>query len=249
MPYFNYHSKRVHYVSRGDGEVLIILPGNTASSVAHQAQMEVYGENYFVVSPDYLGVGRSDRLDEWDPDWWEDAADQVMALIKHLNCDQASVMGTSGGSVVAMHLAARHPQKVRALVLDSFTSTFRPSILEKNVIQARSDPNEMQRQFWEFCHGSDWEEVVAQDTQILRGLVKRGGDWLKDAPEKITCPVLLIGSKEDGFLPNIEKDYHQLAERIKDARVKLAKEGGHPLMWTNPEFFNSKVMRYLRKLR
>ena len=51
-------------------------------------------------------------------------ADDVAALLDHLGIDQADVLGYSLGGAVAIHVAVRHPEKVRKVVVIS--SAFRP---------------------------------------------------------------------------------------------------------------------------
>lgn len=49
----------------------------------------------------------------------EDMADDTAALVRALDLGPVHVAGFSGGSVTAQHLALRHPQLVRSLVLQS----------------------------------------------------------------------------------------------------------------------------------
>ena len=245
MAYFVYESHELHYIAKGKGEPLIILPGNTSSGMAHQGQVDYFSNHFFTIAPDFLGTGNSERLASWPDNWYEYAAGQISALISHLGYRKAYVMGTSGGAVVAVHLAARHPEKIRALVLDSFSSRFSVRMLKKNVLEQRSKPGEMQMQFWKFCHGEDWEDVVEKDTKMLENLVKNGGNWLENQHKKVKCPVLLMASKQDTMLPEVEKDYLKLIEEFPDARVAMSQDGSHPLMWTNSSFYNSEAMQFL----
>ena len=49
----------------------------------------------------------------------EGDADQVAAFLGALGIERADVAGVSLGAAVGMHLAARHPARVRSLSLDS----------------------------------------------------------------------------------------------------------------------------------
>lgn len=246
MEKFIFDSKTINYISKGEGrELIIFLPGNTASSIAYQPQIDFFSQYFLAVSIDYLGTGKSDRIPDIKENWWKFSARQVNALIEHLGYKKAIIIGSSGGAVVAMFLAAEYPEKISHLILDSFSVNFTNEMFQNNVIKERSHPSDMQMQFWNYCHGNDWESIIKQDTEIIRKMVKDGGNWLKDTPQKIKCPVILLGSKEDNFIPDIEHDYKLLTNQIQDCRFVLAEKGNHPLIWTNATFFNAEVLNFL----
>jgi len=245
MENFIFDSKTINYRSKGDGELIIFLPGNTASSIVYQPQIDFFSKYFLAVSVDYLGTGKSDRISDIKENWWKLSARQVNALIEHLGYNQAIIVGSSGGAVVAMFLAADFPGKVSNLILDSFGVKFTNEMLEKNVIRERSNPNDAQKQFWMYCHGNDWESIIKQDTENMKRMVENGGYWLDDAPQRVKCPVLLLGSREDNFIPNIEQDFKLLTSQISNCRFALSDKGSHPLIWTNTTFFNVEVLKFL----
>ena len=57
MPYLEWKGQRLFYRERGEGELLLVLPGNTASSACHEGELAYWSERYHVVSLDYLGIG------------------------------------------------------------------------------------------------------------------------------------------------------------------------------------------------
>ncbi|MBG0788114.1 MAG: alpha/beta hydrolase, partial [Anaerolineaceae bacterium] len=175
MPKFTYQGKQLFYRRQGAGPLLVILPGNTASSICHQGELDYFADSFTTVALDYLGIGRSDRISQMPEDWFADCADQAAALIEHLALGPAILLGTSGGAVVALNDAAAHPDKVRAVVADSFTPRFTPEMLQRNVIEERSQPTKDQAAFWQYAHGEDWQSVVESDTQMLIDLVDKGG--------------------------------------------------------------------------
>src|SRR6185295_6724663 len=66
----------------------------------------------------HRGAGRSDRStpEHWHLDTW---ADDVSRLCEALEISRPIVLGSAFGSFVALRLAVRHPELVRALVLVS----------------------------------------------------------------------------------------------------------------------------------
>lgn len=245
MASFTYGSSLIHYLEHGDGELLVLLPGNSASGAAFTAQLPIFGEHYRAVAIDFLGTGRSDRRAAWPDDWWGDAARQVEALLDHLDMDRAVLVGTSGGSVVALRAAAAFPDRIAAVVADSFSARFDEAMLRRNVLASRRDPPEEQRGFWHYCHGDDWRAVVDADTAAIERLVARGGDWLDVDLGRVDAPVLLTGSMSDPAVPDIAGEYRRLEDRLPHATMFLTTEGGHPLMWTRPALFHREALTFL----
>lgn len=121
MPFFEWRSHRLHYAEAGGPgrPLVLILPGSTASAASHRGDMRHFRAQYHVVALDYLGTGRSERLAHWPIDWWEQAAEQTVALVEHLGSPPTALVGCSGGGMVALLAAADHPDAVSAVIADS----------------------------------------------------------------------------------------------------------------------------------
>jgi pimeloyl-ACP methyl ester carboxylesterase len=70
-----------------------------------------------VIATDFQGHGRTNDLDR--PLTSADLASDVIGLLEHLEVLQVDVFGCSIGGAVALHLAIRHPEVVRKLVVSS----------------------------------------------------------------------------------------------------------------------------------
>lgn len=239
MPYFKWKERRLFYRERGEGELLLVLPGNTASLACHDGELAHWSDRYHVVSLDYLGTGRSDRVPVWADDWYDQGAHQAAALVEHLGYSTCTVIGTSGGAVVALLLAALHPARVRAVVADSLRERFPKEWVQVHLVQDRAQRTPGQVAFWEAAHGADWEQVVEADTDMLVRLAERGGEWFAGRLGQVRCPVLLTASREDDLVPNAGRQVLAVADQIADCRVYVHSGGGHPLMWSCPREFRA----------
>ena len=197
---------------------------------------------------DFLGTGKSDRIKHWESDWWEDSSDQVAALIKHLDDQEAVLLGVSGGAIVAIATAIKHPESVKAVIADSFSLHFTQEMYRNNVLSERSNPTEQQQMFWSAMHGSDWQEVIQADTEMIGMVVEKGGSCIKGDPENVNCPVLLTYSENDSFLPKVKNIATQLGSRIRNCKIQLFPNGDHPLIWTNPADFFQAADEFLANL-
>lgn len=100
----------------GAGPPLLFLGGsNFDLSIRAPVFDSALPEHFTVVAPDPRGLGATDAPDgEWSMmDYAQDAVD----LLDALGWDQADVLGESFGAMVAMHLAALAPSRVKRMAL------------------------------------------------------------------------------------------------------------------------------------
>ena len=102
MSYFYYQSKKIYYTETGSGKPVLFLHGNTASSRMFELLLPLYEDQFHIILIDFLGHGKSDRLEEFPADLWIEEARQTIALLEHLNLGKVDLVGTSGGAWVAI---------------------------------------------------------------------------------------------------------------------------------------------------
>lgn len=237
MPHFAHHGHRLFYREQGEGTLLMILPGNTASSACYEGELNYFSRRYRAVSLDFAGTGASDRLETLGDDWWEQSAYDVCGLIQHLGEKQAILLGSSGGAVIALMAAMLQPNHARAVIADSCIERY-PAALLRMVVAERIQRTDKQIAFWKLAHGEDWEQVVDADSARMRRLAAHGDlDWAQGRLRNIKCPTLLTASLSDRSLPDVGSKICRMAEQIPDSRVFLANSGDHPLMWSLREDF------------
>jgi pimeloyl-ACP methyl ester carboxylesterase len=244
MPYFQQHSRCIFYREQGSGPILFILPGNTASSIWHQGELEYFGDRYRAISLDFPGTGQSDRVNVWSEEWWLEGARQAKNVLDHLGDETCMVMGTSGGAIAALLMAIHFPKAVKAVIADSCVETFSPQALRTEV-KNRSARLPEQVMFWQTAHGEDWEKVVNADSNLLLRLAERGGDIFKGRLSEIQCPVLFTASLQDRSLPNLEEQICSMGRTVKNSRIYLTHSGDHPLMWSRADDFRTITDSFL----
>ncbi|MBI5567258.1 MAG: alpha/beta fold hydrolase [Chloroflexi bacterium] len=236
MPHFHYDGLKLFYREQGHGPLLLILPGNTASSAHHVDDLAYFSQRFHAVSLDFAGTGQSDRLAVWPLDWWVQGAHAAAALIDHLGEERAIVLGTSGGGIVALHLAIQHPDRVRAVIADSCIEHWPPDALRASMaIRALQSPEQVA--FWRSGHGDDWAHVIGADTAMLLRFADTGGDVFAGRLSEIQCPVLITASRRDEALVEVEAQVKHMAGQIRGAKFYLADDGAHPFMWSRSEEF------------
>lgn len=120
MSYFTFDDKQVYYNEIGVGMPLLFLHGNTASSKMFSEIAEKYKRNFKVILIDFLGHGKSDRLQKFPVDLWFYEAEQIIAFLNEKNYSKVNIIGSSGGALVAINVALEAPNLVSNVIADSF---------------------------------------------------------------------------------------------------------------------------------
>ena len=192
----------MYYEIHGAGQPLVLLHGAfSAIGTSFGALLPELAKTRQVIAFELQAHGRTADIDR--PLSIEQLADDTAAAIRHLGLERADIFGYSLGGAVALHLAIRHPDVVRKLVLASVSyalSGIHPGLME--------GLGEMKP---EMMHGSPWHEeytriaphpehfatLFAKKTQMDRNI--------KDLPAEtiaaIAAPTLLIIGDSDIIRP------------------------------------------------
>jgi pimeloyl-ACP methyl ester carboxylesterase len=117
MPEVDVEGLTIHYEVQGEGEPLLLIPYTSADHACYAFQLPAYTEHFSCIAVDLPGSGESDK--PAGPYSTDGYADQVAALLGAIGIERAHVAGVSLGAAVGIHLAARHPSRVRSLSLHS----------------------------------------------------------------------------------------------------------------------------------
>ena len=115
----NVNGVRLHYLTAGQGQPVILLHGYAENSHMWRPLMVELAKTRLVIAPDLRGFGQSSK-----PNGGYDKktmAQDIHALASLLGFKQASVAGHDIGLMVAYAYAAQYPSEVRRIVLmDAF---------------------------------------------------------------------------------------------------------------------------------
>lgn len=251
MPYFQYMDKNVYYEETGSGDPLILLHGNSVSSKMFSGVKELYQKDSKIILIDFLGHGKSDRLEQFPADFWYDQAMQVILLITLKGYEKVNLIGTSGGALTALNVALERGDLVHRVIADSFEGERSIASWTETIAAERekTKSQEQVRLLWEYCHGEDWEQVVDHDTDVIIRHDQTVKNFFHKDLSKLNVPVMISVSLEDDEYAgkiDIEKTYQELAGKIPDGKMHLFPSGGHPAMLTNAEEFAGLAKAFLR---
>jgi pimeloyl-ACP methyl ester carboxylesterase len=108
----------LYYEVRGTGPILLLMPGGPADATTFRKIEDRLASRYTVVTYDPRGLSHSSSLDPVDDSRMvEIYADDVHRLLAEIGGGKADVFASSGGAVVALELANRHPEQLRTVVV------------------------------------------------------------------------------------------------------------------------------------
>jgi len=110
---------RIHYVRRGSGPAVLLLHGWPGFWYDWRRIIPELATRADVIAPDFRGYGHSDKpggpaVETYAPDNY---ARDMLALMDHLQIDQAVLVAHDIGAVVAQTLAQQAPERFPRLVL------------------------------------------------------------------------------------------------------------------------------------
>ena len=120
MASFRYGKHRLAYSVYGDGpRATVLLPGLLFSQRMHvPLARELAERGNRVITLDLLGHGRSSRPRDMRQYSMEQFAQQTLALLDHLEIDEAVVGGTSLGANVTLNVATLAPERLRGMIVE-----------------------------------------------------------------------------------------------------------------------------------
>jgi pimeloyl-ACP methyl ester carboxylesterase len=117
MPERAVNGVRLYYEQHGEGDAILCIHGGGSSAVMWEEAAEKLARLGRVIIYDRRGCARSERPKPYTHTSVAEQADDAAALLHALAAAPAVVIGRSYGGAVAIDLALRHPERVRALVL------------------------------------------------------------------------------------------------------------------------------------
>ena len=237
----------LYYEEYGAGEPILGIHGTGSSSALWSEAAAALGTRGRAIVYDRRGFGRSERPEPFVTDVHQQA-DDAAALIDALAAAPAIVIGRSQGGEIAVDLALRYPDRVRALALLeggglSLSAPLRQWLADLDArifAAADEDPSTVAETLLRGVLGdAGWEEMPAQVKEIFVAngpaiLAEERGGLLDVTVEQlgtIDRPTLLVGAAESP--PAFAAATNAVAAAIPRARVEWV-GGGHAIDAAHP---------------
>jgi pimeloyl-ACP methyl ester carboxylesterase len=236
MASFRYEGQRLAYTIHGEGpRTTVLMPGLLLSQKMQIPLARALARRgNRVVTFDPLGHGQSDR----PRDMWRYSmsafGEQAVALLDHLELDEAVVGGTSLGANITLEVASLAPERLRGMIIEMpvldnaipacaaaftpllFALTFGEPVARAVARVARAVPRSRVPFLAELCL-----DAVSQDPgpggAVLQGIIFGRIAPHRNERATFTPPALIIGHPRDPVHPFSDAD--MLARELPHARL------------------------------
>lgn len=259
-------SQEVYVEQAGEGkETVVLLHGFGASSYSWRHLIPELAKSFRVVAPDFSGFGYTERPRDPASYTREGQARLALGVLDALGVERAHFVGHSYGGSLTLYLAARHPERVRSIVLiDSAAPTFPNdrrsrlgSLRPVNALFLRLllRPNRVRKSLANtFYDGTlatpelahEYQERLAVEGvgDAYRGLTVPTRDDFRVDLAKIDLPALVVWGADD---PLIKVEDGRRAAETLGARFVVMEKVGHVPMEERPEELLAIVAPFLRE--
>jgi pimeloyl-ACP methyl ester carboxylesterase len=267
MPKVNANGIELYYEASGAGEPLIFIPGLGVSAELWSLQTKFFQSEYFTVSYDLRGAGRSSKPE--GPYTMDQMAKDLNGLLDALEIDQpVNLVGASMGGIIAQAFIHEYPQRVKRLVLACTGVsvgdphiTYPPQFVTDKLANPGTTPEQKVDTFLQISYHPSFVaahpelkqfllsgRVEPQPAYAYRAQLAACADarpyyqWLRE----IAVPVLVIHGDDDLIWPL--QNAKTLMQGIGDrAELVVLPKAGHVFMQEQPAQFNQALREFLRK--
>jgi len=243
----------------GRGLPLLFLHGWTLDRRAWTPQVDALRDQVQSILIDRRGCGQSTASPSLG-----DEPDDLVAVLEQRSIDEAVIVAMSQGVRIALAFAARHPGRVRALVLQGppllfpTASGIAPDAAAVSGLHALARESRwtalgdaLRRDPLFFLPGGEGEELrdLMLNAYRARDLLSAGRPLHLSSDEvaSIRAPTLLIcGEHEAG---DRKRSAEQLAALLPDAARRGIPGGGHLCNLCSPVSYNAALMGFIEHVR
>lgn len=224
---------KLYYQEEGNGEPLILLHGNGEDSFYFKNQIDYFQSRYHVIALDTRGHGKSPRgdapftIEQFSCDLYE-----FMQMHQILN---AVILGFSDGANIAMKFAMKHPDMVKALILNG--GNLNPAGVKRTVQIPIEIGYKIARRF------ADKSTDAKRNAEML-GLMVNEPNIKPSELSLITMPALVICGTKDMIKESHTKE---ITEHLPNAKLTIVR-GNHFIANKNPAAFNQAVDAFLKMI-
>jgi len=231
MPAFRNGEVEIAFLDEGEGEPIVLVHGFASTKDVNWVQpgwvTALMRTGRRVIAFDNRGHGASTKL--YDPSSYHSAtmAEDVRALLDHLNIERADVMGYSMGARITAFFAIRHPARLRSAIFGGLGIRLVEGVgLPESIAVALEAPSLADvhdptgRMFRIFA------EQTKSDLQALAACIRGSRQTLTSVEvARISAPVLIAVGTEDSVAGSAQ----ELAALIPGARALDIPDRDHML--------------------
>lgn len=252
MARLNRDGVEIHYEVHGQGPVILLTHGYSATSQMWRGQIAELARDHTLVVWDMRGHGQSDY--PADDSAYSEAltVGDMAAILDAVGAKTAIVGGLSLGGYMSLAFYRAHPERVKALLIIDTGPGFR-----KDEAREAWNQNALRTAArWEEQGLAPLEKASPERrtashrnadglARAGRGMLTQRDSSVIDTLPAISVPSLVVvGDKDEPFLA--AADY--MAAKIPGAKKVVIEDAGHAANIDQPELFNRAVRSFIDSL-
>ncbi len=262
MPYAAVNNQNLYYEDTGgDGPVLVFSHGLLMDGSMFAPQVAAFRDRFRCITWDERCHGKTATDGPVEAFSYYDSANDLAALLRHLDIPRAVFVGMSQGGYLSLRAALKHPELVRALVLIDTQAmpedkSKMPGYVQLMAMWAGMGLNDQIASTIEhiilgdgWAGAAEWKAKWATwlPFNLLKAFETLGSrDDISEAIRNIRVPALVIHGTNDIA---ITLDRAQaMAQALPDSRLVLIEGGGHAANLTHPDQVNPAIEGFLATL-
>jgi len=230
-------------------------------------QFQLFAKSVRVIRYDVRGFGRSSK-----PSAEYSDAEDLFALLKHLNIESTSILGISNGGRIALDFVSVHPSMVNRLILVSpgirgYKSSGPEEDREWKELDKKMDLQDLaisenriddavniDLKVWASAQGTPSKNRILKIATTNSHIHKNPPNKLQKSPEppaftkldQIRIPtILIVGDQDVKGMQTMTKRLHEL---IPGSELRVIRGADHIANMSRPEEFNAIVSSFLEQM-
>jgi len=252
MPHLNRDGVKIYYETHGEGPVILLSHGYSATSQMWRGQIQALSGKNKLVIWDMRGHGQSDYPEDEAAYSEEATVADMLALLDEVGAKTAIVGGLSLGGYMSLAFHVKHPDRVRALLIIDTGPGYRKDEgrdgWNRNALKTAE---RFEKDGLGQLQGASRERSSATHRNAVglakaaRGmLTQRDARVINSLPEIKVPSLVLVGDKDTPFLA--AADY--MAAKIPGAKKVVLADAGHASNIDQPRAFNDAVEAFIRSV-
>ena len=252
MPHLNRDGVKIYYETHGEGPVILLSHGYSATSQMWRGQIQALSGKNKLVIWDMRGHGQSDYPEDEAAYSEEATVADMLALLDEVGAKTAIVGGLSLGGYMSLAFHVKHPDRVRALLIIDTGPGYRKDEgrdgWNRNALKTAE---RFEKDGLGQLQGASRERSSATHRNAVglakaaRGmLTQRDARVINSLPEIKVPSLVLVGDKDTPFLA--AADY--MATKIPGAKKVVLADAGHASNIDQPRAFNDAVEAFIRSV-
>jgi pimeloyl-ACP methyl ester carboxylesterase len=232
--YANINDVRIYYETYGAGPPILVLHGGSGTLENMSYQIRALAPARFVIAPDSRGHGRS--TDSSAPLSYALMASDMLALLDQLQIGRTDIVGWSDGAIIALDIAAHHPERVGKIVV--IGANYDAAGLIIPTVPGGAIPPAPSFYTRHAPDPAHWPVLYRKLTTMWATQPHYSLEELG----RITAPALIIAGEFD-----IAKREHtdQLARAIPRSEELIIPAATHNVIWEKTDVVNEKLLQFL----